>query len=110
MARIAEASGMELRVFFRDQNKDIMSEFLKFGEHESIPTLVFYTKDHEYIAHYHTAGNPGRNDIDESQEIYYPPIIAAIRETGFDGYLGQEFRAKGDPVAALEKALAICRG
>jgi hypothetical protein len=52
MARIAEASGMELRVFFRDQNKDIMAEFLKHGEHESIPTLVFYTRDHRYIAHW----------------------------------------------------------
>jgi hypothetical protein len=52
MARIAEASGMELRVFFRDQNKDIMAEFLNQGEHESIPTFVFYTKDHRYIAHW----------------------------------------------------------
>ncbi len=52
MARIAEASGMELRVFFRDQNKDIMAEFLKHGEHESIPTYVFYTRDHRYIAHW----------------------------------------------------------
>ena len=43
---------MELRVFFRDQNKDIMAEFLKQGEHESIPTFVFYTKDHRYIAHW----------------------------------------------------------
>ncbi|MCH8849261.1 MAG: thioredoxin family protein [Chloroflexi bacterium] len=52
IARIAEASGMELRVFYRDQNKDIMDEFLKNGEHASIPTLVFYTKDHRYIAHW----------------------------------------------------------
>ena len=52
IARVAEASGMELKVFFRDQNSDIMAEFLKNGEHESIPTLVFYTKDHEYIAHW----------------------------------------------------------
>ncbi len=52
MARIAEASGMELRVFFRDQNKDIMAEFLKHGEHESIPTFVFYTEEHRYLAHW----------------------------------------------------------
>lgn len=52
MARIAESSGIELRCFFRDQNKDIMAEFLKNGEHESIPTLVFYTSDHRYIAHW----------------------------------------------------------
>ena len=52
MARIAEASGMELRSFLRDQNKDIMAEFLKGGEHESIPAFVFYTEDHRYIAHW----------------------------------------------------------
>jgi len=52
IARIAEACGIELRVFFRDQNKDIMAEFLKRGEHESIPTFVFYTKDHRYLAHW----------------------------------------------------------
>ena len=50
MARVAEAAGVELRCFFRDQNKDIMAEFLNKGEHESIPTFVFYTKDHRYIA------------------------------------------------------------
>ncbi len=52
MARIAEASGMELRNFLRDQNKDIMAEFLNQGKHESIPTFVFYTRDHRYIAHW----------------------------------------------------------
>jgi hypothetical protein len=49
MARIAGACGMELRVFFRDQNKDIMAEFLKDGQHESIPTFVFYTRDHRCL-------------------------------------------------------------
>ena len=52
MARIAEAGGMELRVFFRDQHKDMMAEFLNHGEHESIPTLVFYTRDHRYLCHW----------------------------------------------------------
>jgi thiol-disulfide isomerase/thioredoxin len=51
-ARIAEASGMELRCFFRDENKDIMAEFLKDGQFESIPVAVFYTKDQRYIAHF----------------------------------------------------------
>jgi thiol-disulfide isomerase/thioredoxin len=51
-ARIGEASGMEVRIFARDENKDIMSEFLHNGEFESIPTVVFYTKDHRYIAHW----------------------------------------------------------
>jgi thiol-disulfide isomerase/thioredoxin len=52
MARIAEASGMEMRVFARDQNLDIMNEFLKDGKHLSIPTFVFYTREHKYIGHW----------------------------------------------------------
>ena len=52
MVRIAEAAGMELRIFPRDDNLDIMNEFLKRAEHQSIPTFVFYTRDHRYIAHW----------------------------------------------------------
>jgi thiol-disulfide isomerase/thioredoxin len=52
MARIAEVSGMEMRVFPRDSHLDIMNEFLKDGEHQSIPVFVFYNNDHEYIAHW----------------------------------------------------------
>jgi hypothetical protein len=52
MAHIAEAAGMELRIFPRDQNIDIMNEFLNHGEAQSIPTFVFYTADHRYIAHW----------------------------------------------------------
>lgn len=52
MARIAEASGMEMRIFPRDQNLDIMDEFLNRGEFRSIPTVVFYTKDQQYICHW----------------------------------------------------------
>ena len=50
--RIAEATGIEMRVFPRDQHKDIIAEFLHDGEFESIPVAVFYTKDHDYIAHW----------------------------------------------------------
>lgn len=52
MAKLAEQTGMELRIFFRDQNLDIMNEFLKRGEFQSIPTFVFYTRDHKYIGHW----------------------------------------------------------
>ena len=52
MARIAEAAGIELRVFPRDDNLDIMGEFLNHGESQSIPTFVFYTSDHRYVAHW----------------------------------------------------------
>jgi hydroxypyruvate isomerase len=63
---------------------------------------------HAHFGHYHTAGNPGRNEMDETQEIYYPPIIRAIQETGYEGYVGHEFIPKGDPIAAIEAAYALC--
>ena len=52
IAKVSEATGMELRIFFRDKNKDIMSEFLNQGEFESIPTIVFYDGDHNYLGHW----------------------------------------------------------
>ena len=52
MARIAEAAGLELRIFPRDQNLDIMDEFLNQGKYQSIPTFVFYTRDHRYLCHW----------------------------------------------------------
>jgi hypothetical protein len=72
MAKIAEASGMELRVFFRDQHKDIMAEFLNRGEHESIPTLVFYTKDHEYIAHWIERPAQANEQMPELRKLQEP--------------------------------------
>jgi len=63
---------------------------------------------HRYFAHYHIAGNPGRHDIDDAQELQYPPIIRAIRATGYEGYIGHEFLPKGEPIAALKQAYAVC--
>ena len=66
-------------------------------------------RDHKYFGHYHTAGNPGRNEIDETQEIYYPPIVKAILETGYKGYFCQEFvPKKADKMASLAEAIRIC--
>ena len=48
-------------------------------------------KNHKYFGHFHTAGVPGRNEIDESQELFYPAIMEAIKQTGFNGYVAQEF-------------------
>jgi hydroxypyruvate isomerase len=63
----------------------------------------------DYIAHYHTAGNPGRNEIDDTQEINYPGIMRAIAETGYAGFVGQEFIPTWkDPVAALRHAAREC--
>src|SRR6056297_630954 len=60
---------------------------------------------HEFVGHYHTAGNPGRGELDETQEINYPAVIKSIVATGFTGYLAQEFIPTGeDPVASLRQA------
>jgi hypothetical protein len=52
IAKLCEATGLDLKIFFRDQHLDIMNEFLYKGEFQSIPTLVFYTKDHQYLGHW----------------------------------------------------------
>jgi hydroxypyruvate isomerase len=63
---------------------------------------------HEFFAHYHTAGNPGRGQPDESQEIYYPAVYRAIAATGYNGFIAHEFIPQGDPLTALEKAYRDC--
>jgi hydroxypyruvate isomerase len=65
--------------------------------------------NHRFIAHYHTGGVPGRHEIDETRELYYPAIMKAIVATGFKGYVAQEFVPRGsDPLASLEKCVRIC--
>jgi hydroxypyruvate isomerase len=65
-------------------------------------------KNKDYIGHYHTGGNPGRHEIDETQELYYPAIMRAIVKTGFEGYVGQEFIPTRDPLASLAQGVRIC--
>lgn len=65
-------------------------------------------ESHDHFSHYHTAGNPGRKDLDEEQELYYPAIVRAIQATGFEGFLAHEFTPKGDAIAALEAAFRVC--
>jgi hydroxypyruvate isomerase len=62
----------------------------------------------DLIGHYHTAGVPGRHELDDAQELNYPAIARAIAATGYDGYIGQEFVPRGDPVAALKTAFDVC--
>jgi hydroxypyruvate isomerase len=66
-------------------------------------------KNHRYFGHYHTAGNPGRNEMDATQEINYPPIATAIAESGFDGFLAHEFLPTRDPMTSLREAVELCR-
>lgn len=66
-------------------------------------------KFHPYISHYHTGGVPGRNEIDETQELYYPAIMQAIVDTGYTGFVGQEFiPAREDKLASLKQGVSIC--
>lgn len=62
----------------------------------------------DHIGHFHTAGNPGRHELDDTQELYYPAIVQAIAATDYSGYVGQEFNPIGDPLTALETAYQIC--
>ena len=61
-----------------------------------------------WIGHFHTAGNPGRQDMDDIQELNYRGICAAIAGGGYDLYVGHEFRPKADAVAALRQTFALC--
>jgi hydroxypyruvate isomerase len=66
-------------------------------------------KNHQYFGHYHTGGVPGRAEIDDSQEINYPAVMRAIVETGFKGFVAQEFVPKNpDKLASLKKCVRIC--
>lgn len=79
---------------------------MQINEGDIIRTI---NEGHEYFGHYHTAGVPGRNEIDETQELYYPAIMNAIVKTGYKGYVAQEFiPKKDDKIASLKKAVELC--
>ena len=66
-------------------------------------------KYHRYIGHYHTGGVPGRNEIDQTQELNYPAIMKAVVETGYKGFVGQEFvPSKEDKLESLRQCILIC--
>jgi hypothetical protein len=70
IARMAEAAGWNLRLFPRDSNPDIMSEFLNQGKHQSIPTVVFYTRDHRYISHWIERPAKANAELGQIQEQF----------------------------------------
>jgi hydroxypyruvate isomerase len=78
---------------------------MQIMEGDIIRTIRQY---HDYFAHYHTAGNPGRHELDKRQELQYEPIIQTIVATGYQGYLGQEFIPTEDPEVSLRQAFEIC--
>jgi len=79
---------------------------MQIMEGDIITTIRKY---HQFFGHYHTAGVPGRNEIGNNQEIYYPAICRAILETGYRGYIAQEFiPVEDDPIASLREAVYLC--
>ena len=71
--------------------------------------VIRRVKQHkQYIAHVHTAGNPGRGELNDKQEIQYPAVMQALLDVGYKGYVGQEFLPTGDPLAGLTQAVHTC--
>ena len=79
---------------------------MQIMEGNIIETITKYSK---YLGHIHTGGVPGRNEVDETQELYYPAIMQALVKAGYTGYVGQEFvPAQKDKLASLKKCIRIC--
>lgn len=82
---------------------------MQIDEGDVIRTI---NNNHAYFGHYHTGGVPGRHEINETQELYYPAIMRAILATGFTGYVAQEFIPTGKDnaakIASLKNAIKIC--
>ena len=79
---------------------------MQIMEGNIIDTIKRY---HAHIGHYHTGGVPGRNELDETQELHYPAIMRAIVATGYKGFVGQEFvPSMQDKLASLKKCIDIC--
>lgn len=76
---------------------------MQISEGDVIRTI---RENYQYFGHYHTAGVPGRHELDNNQELYYPAIMRAITETGFEGYVAQEFMPSGESNEEKKRSLA----
>jgi hydroxypyruvate isomerase len=100
--------GVELVKAVGSENFKLLYDIyhMQIDEGDVIRTI---NDNHQYFAHYHTGGVPGRHEIDDSQELYYPAIMRAILATGFKGYVAQEFiPAKEDKLKSLKEGVRIC--
>jgi hydroxypyruvate isomerase len=100
--------GVELAKRVGSENFGLLYDIyhMQIDEGDVIRTI---RDNHQYIKHYHTAGVPGRNEIDESQELNYPAIMRAIVATGFKGFVAQEFiPLKSNKIESLKKAVQLC--
>ena len=102
------AWGVELCKRIGSENFKLLYDIyhMQIDEGDVIRTIQDH---HQYIGHYHTGGVPGRHEIDESQELFYPAIMRAILKTGFKDYVAQEFiPAAENKVESLRQAVKIC--
>ena len=116
MARLGEMTGMEVRFFLRDQNKDIMAEFLKDGEFESIPTIVFYDRDHHYLGHWIERSDRANAEMPGLREQYmsgvergtpeFDAANARYREATFGQAQGWRDSQLSELIALLKEALS----
>ena len=103
--------GIELCKRINSENFKLLYDIyhMQIDEGDVIRTIK---NNHQYFGHYHTGGVPGRHEINETQELYYPAIMQAIKETGFSDYVAQEFIPSGNDnatkIAALKKAVQTC--
>lgn len=100
--------GVELAKRLNSENFKLLYDIyhMQIDEGDVIRTI---SENSKYIAHYHTGGVPGRNEIDETQELNYTAVMKAIVKTGFSGFVGQEFiPMRKDKIASLKKAIEIC--
>jgi len=100
--------GVELAKRINSENFKLLFDIyhMQIMEGDIIRNITDY---HQYICHFHTGGIPGRHEIDDTQELYYPAVMRAIVATGFKGYVGQEFVPKRpDKIASLRQAINIC--
>ena len=100
--------GVELCKRLGSENFKLLYDIyhMQISEGDIIRTIK---ENHQYFGHYHTAGVPGRNEIDETQELFYPAIMKVIFETGFKGYVAQEFIPKHkDALNSLRSSVILC--
>ena len=100
--------GVELCKRLNSENFKLLFDIyhMQIMEGDIIRNITDY---HQYIAHFHTGGIPGRHEIDDTQELYYPAVMKAIAATGFKGFVGQEFVPKRpDKIASLRQAIQLC--
>ena len=102
------AWGVELCKRVGSENFKLLYDIyhMQISEGDIIRTIK---ENHQYFAHYHTGGVPGRNEINDSQELHYPAIMQAIKDTGYKGYVAQEFvPTRENKIDSLREAINIC--